>query len=59
MLRRLYKPLEGPGGSGYPPILMKKEWDVYPVAAKGFWYFAGWLDRTGAGREHARVKKMK
>ena len=36
MLRRFAKPLEGPGGSGYPPILMKKEWDVYPVAAKGF-----------------------
>ena len=28
MLRQLAKPLEGPGGSGYPPILRKKEWDV-------------------------------
>ena len=28
MLRRFAKPLEGPGGSGYPPILRKKEWDV-------------------------------
>ena len=28
MLRRFAKPLEGPAGSGYPPIWVKKEWDV-------------------------------
>ena len=57
MLRRFYKPLEGPGGSGYPPSRIKREWDVYTVAAKGFLEVPGLPEPMGLDhRDHRDLR---
>ena len=45
MLRRLDKPLEGPGGSGYPPIWMKRN-GMFILRFKIKWKNGGQIHET-------------